>query len=43
MPCPGPWEGNEQAVGRDIRVPLVLLAWLARDVQAAVDISHFGI
>jgi hypothetical protein len=29
-------------VGRDIRVPLVVLARLARDVQAAVDISHFG-
>jgi hypothetical protein len=29
-------------VGRDIRVPLVVLARLAGDVQAAVDISHFG-
>jgi hypothetical protein len=29
-------------VGRDIRVPLVVLARLAGDVQAAVDNSHFG-
>ena len=31
-----------QIVGRDIRVPLIVLARLAGDVQAAVDISHFG-
>jgi xanthine dehydrogenase molybdopterin-binding subunit B len=28
-------------VGRDIRVPLVVMARLARDVQTAVDFAHF--
>jgi hypothetical protein len=30
-----------RVVGRDIRVPFVVMARLAGDVQAAVDISHF--